>query len=121
MSLIQRPASLADSLNNPTSKECHVAKKNMSGRKPGGAAGIAVIEDAPDSTPTPEAVVRAAPVAETPPAKAKGQAKAKDEQPSSGNFGIGEIRKAAAFANSVGGLDKAIALLQILKVAKEVQ
>jgi len=96
-----------------------VAKKNMSGRKPGGAAGIAVIEDAPDSTSTPEAVDRDAPVAETPPAKAK--AKAKDEQPSGGNFGIGEIRKAAAFANSVGGLDKAIALLQILKVAKEVQ
>ena len=29
--------------------------------------------------------------------------------------------KAVAFANSVGGLDKAIALLQIVKVAKEVQ
>ena len=34
---------------------------------------------------------------------------------------IGDIRKAVAFANSVGGLDKALALLQILKVAKEVQ
>jgi hypothetical protein len=30
-------------------------------------------------------------------------------------------KKAAAFANSIGGLDKAIAVLQILKVAKEVQ
>ena len=38
-----------------------------------------------------------------------------------GNFGVAEIRKAAAFANSVGGLDKAISLFQILKVAKEVQ
>jgi hypothetical protein len=96
-----------------------VAKKNMSGKKPSGAASIAVVEDAPESTSTPEPVVRPAPVAETPPAKTK--EKAKDEQTASGNFGIGEIRKAAAFANSVGGLDKAIALLQILKVAKEVQ
>jgi hypothetical protein len=34
---------------------------------------------------------------------------------------LGDIKKAAAFANSVGGLDKAVSLLQILKVAKEVQ
>ena len=33
----------------------------------------------------------------------------------------GAVRKAAAFVNSIDGLDKAIALLQILKVAKEVQ
>lgn len=42
-----------------------------------------------------------------------------DTQPGD-NFGVGDIRKAAAFANSIGGLDKAIAVLQILKVAKEV-
>jgi hypothetical protein len=90
-----------------------VAKKNMSGKKPSGAASIAVVEDLPESTSTPEPVLRPAPVAETPPAKVK--EKAKDDQSSGGNFGIGEIRKAAAFANSVGGLDKAIALLQILK------
>lgn len=49
------------------------------------------------------------------------KAKAKPEQQSAGNFGVGDIKKAAAFANSIGGLDKAISLLQILKVAKEVQ
>lgn len=53
--------------------------------------------------------------------KAERKPKAKAEPQANGGFGIGEIRKAAAFANSIGGLDKAIALLQILKVAKEVQ
>ena len=38
-----------------------------------------------------------------------------------GHFAVSDIKKAAAFANSIGGLDKAIAVLQILKVAKEVQ
>lgn len=56
---------------------------------------------------------------ETPPTKAK--TKAVDDQSSNSNVGIGDIRKAVAFSNSVGGLDKAIAILQILKVAKEVQ
>ena len=56
---------------------------------------------------------------EAPPAKTK--VKAADDQSSSGNVGISDIRKAVAFSNSVGGLDKAIAILQILKVAKEVQ
>ena len=56
---------------------------------------------------------------ETPPTKSK--AKAVEDQSSSSNVGIGDIRKAVAFSNSVGGLDKAIAILQILKVAKEVQ
>lgn len=96
-----------------------MSKKNMSGKKPGGAAAMAVVEDPADVIPVTEAVVRANPVIEMPSSAAK--AKAKDEQPSSGNVGLGDIRKAAAFANSVGGLDKAIALLQILKVAKEVQ
>ena len=96
-----------------------MAKKNMSGRKLSGAAGIEVTEDLADSNHAPEAETSATPAAETTPSKPKG--KAKDDQPSGGNVGLGEIRKAAAFANSVGGLDKAIALLQILKVAKEVQ
>lgn len=96
-----------------------MAKKNISNRKPGGASGIAVIDDFDDVIQTSEAGTSAMPAPETPPSRAKG--KAKDDQPTSGNFGIGEIRKAAAFVNSVGGLDKAIALLQILKVAKEVQ
>ena len=51
----------------------------------------------------------------------KKERKAKAEPQSEGNFSVGDVRKAAAFVNSVGGLDKAIALLQILKVAKEVQ
>jgi len=80
---------------------------------------MAVVEDPAEVIPVPESVVRANPVIETPSSMAK--AKVKDEQPSSGNVGLGDIRKAAAFANSVGGLDKALALLQILKVAKEVQ
>jgi hypothetical protein len=51
----------------------------------------------------------------------KRTAKAKAEQPSDELFGVGDVKKAAAFVNSIGGLDKAIAVLQILKVAKEVQ
>ena len=96
-----------------------MAKKNMSGRKPSGMAGIAVTEDSADLSQAPEAMTSATTTAEKSPARPK--VKAKEEQPSNGNVGIGDIRKAAAFANSVGGLEKAIALLQILKVAKEVQ
>lgn len=47
------------------------------------------------------------------------KAKEKPAQQPSGSVGVAEIKKAAAFANSVGGLDQAIALLQILKVARE--
>jgi hypothetical protein len=54
-------------------------------------------------------------------AKPKRTAKAKPEQQATGHFAVSDIKKAAAFANSIGGLDKAIAVLQILKVAKEVQ
>lgn len=42
-----------------------------------------------------------------------------EDQP--GNVGIAEIKKAVTFINSVGGLDNAIALVQIVKVAKDVQ
>jgi len=90
-----------------------MAKKNT--RKPSGAAGIAVIEEISDDlrheTNGDEAIA----------SKVSRKAKAKPEQQSAGNFGVGDIKKAAAFANSIGGLDKAISLLQILKVAKEVQ
>ena len=55
--------------------------------------------------------------AEKPSPKAK---KSADKAPS-GHVDVGDIKKAAAFVNAIGGLDKAIALLQILKVAKEVQ
>jgi hypothetical protein len=44
-----------------------------------------------------------------------------ENAPSSEHFGVSDIGKAAAFANLIGGLDKAVAVLQILKVAKEVQ
>lgn len=96
-----------------------MAKKSTNSRKPSGIAGIAVTEDSADLSQAPEAMTNAAPTTEKKgPALPKNKAK---EEPSCGNVGIGEIRKAAAFANSVGGLEKAIALLQILKVAKEVQ
>jgi len=90
-----------------------MVKKNT--RKPSGAAGIAVIEEISDDL---RHETNGDDVITTPSSR---KAKAKPEQPSAGNFGVGDIKKAAAFANSIGGLDKAISLLQILKVAKEVQ
>ena len=64
-------------------------------------------------------------VADTPvfdePQAPKSKSKPTEEQASAGSVGISDIRKAVAFANSVGGLDRAIGLLQIVKVAKEVQ
>ena len=92
-----------------------MAKK--SGGKPRGVAGIEVIEDdeeARDDLRSENNGDRSA--AGTKPSR---KAKEKAVQQSSGNVGVAEIKKAAAFANSVGGLDQAIALLQILKVARE--
>lgn len=51
----------------------------------------------------------------------RSRAKAADDASSNANVGLSDIRKAVAFVNSVGGLDKALGLLQILKVAREVQ
>jgi hypothetical protein len=116
LSLFPGPASLSGSSHTPKLKERDMAKRIQ---KPRGAAGIGIIDDPDEMTEVPEAVDRAAHEPEKSPSKTK--KKAKDDQQSSGNFGVSEIRKAAAFANSIGGLDKAIALLQILKVAKEVQ
>ncbi|MBC7967259.1 MAG: hypothetical protein H7Z17_15195 [Fuerstia sp.] len=96
-----------------------MVKKNTSGRKPGGAAEIAVVQDSADRSEAPEAATSASPSEEATPSKTKG--KTKEEQTSNGSVGISDIRKAVAFTNSVGGLDNALALLQILKVAKEVQ
>ena len=95
-----------------------MAKKNLNGRKSGGASSIATIEDSADHDRATEAAVSTTHDVDT---SSKPKRKTKDDQPSNGNFGVGEVRKAAAFANSIGGLDKAIALLQILKVAKEIQ
>ena len=100
-----------------------MAKKNSSSRKPADDSGIVAdsvdSEGTGNSTETPETYATVAPADETPalkPSKAKAA-----EEPATGSVGLGDIRKAVAFANSVGGLDKAIALLQIVKVAKEVQ
>ena len=97
-----------------------MAKKNTPNRKSSGAAAIKTVEDDVDHNDTEmshesnggETASAAAP---------KRTAKSKADQPSEGNFGVSEIKKAAAFVNSVGGLDKAMTLLQILRVAKEVQ
>lgn len=88
-----------------------MVKRNMNGRK-----GISVIDDPTETEQAVEDVARHE--EESAPKKER---KAKAEAQSEGNFGVGDVRKAAAFVNSIGGLDKAIALLQILKVAKEVQ
>jgi hypothetical protein len=102
-----------------------MAKKSKGPRKPSGTAAIPIIEDDVEQGASQEAQgveevqsEAEAPAAAKKPARA---AKAKAEQASNEQIGIGDIRKAAAFVNSVGGLDKALSLLQILKVAKEVQ
>jgi hypothetical protein len=99
-----------------------MVRKSTPSRKAGGAAGIPTIEDEGDHETVGtqhEANGVAHPVANA--TETKRTSKSKADQPSDGHFGVGDIKKAAAFANSIGGLDKAIALLQILKVAKEVQ
>ena len=96
-----------------------MAKKNTSSRKPAGESSITDDDVSNDLSETPEAEMTAAPANETPASK-PGKAKPVEDS-ATGNVGLADIRKAVAFANSVGGLDKAIALLQIVKVAKEVQ
>jgi len=94
-----------------------MVKKNVNGRKSSGTAGIAVIEDPAETVHDVEDAAHHEEEVTVP----KKERKTKAEPQSEGNFGVGDVRKAAAFVNSIGGLDKAIALLQILKVAKEVQ
>jgi hypothetical protein len=98
-----------------------MAKKNA--KKPSGAAGMKVIDDDPDDATNDlrheSNGIQSDSEASTP--KPKRNLKTKVEQHSNENVGVSDIKKAAAFANSIGGLDKAIAVLQILKVAKEVQ
>lgn len=102
-----------------------MAKKSKGPRKPGGTAAIQVIEDDVEQAAGEQAqgveegqLEAESPAAAKKPARA---AKPKTELASNEQIGIGDIKKAAAFVNSVGGLDKALSLLQILKVAKEVQ
>ena len=93
-----------------------MAKKSSG--KPRGVAGIEVIEDDNNDARNE---LRSEDNGERSSAGAKAGRKAKENavQQPSGSVGVAEIKKAAAFANSVGGLDQAIALLQILKVARE--
>ena len=94
-----------------------MAKKNA--KKPSGAAGMKVIDDDLDDL-RHETNGNQSDL-DVSVAKPKRNLKSKVDQSSSGHFGVSDIKKAAAFANSIGGLDKAIAVLQILKVAKQVQ
>lgn len=97
-----------------------MAKKNS--RRPSGAAAIQTIEDEVEegtATSHHETNGESHPEAAAP--KPRKSGKSKGDQASEGSVGVADIKKAAAFVNSIGGLDKAIALLQILKVAKEVQ
>ncbi|MCE9556857.1 MAG: hypothetical protein K8T91_26215 [Planctomycetes bacterium] len=94
-----------------------MAKKNANGRKPSGIARIATIEASPDLDASDEGVEHLMP--EEASAPSKRQRKAKAEPVTSENYSVADIRKAATFVKSVGSLDKAIAVLQILKVAKE--
>lgn len=96
-----------------------MVKRNTNGRKSNGTAGIAVIEDPAETEHEVEDLVHSQHEEEV--TVPKKERKAKAEAQIDGSFGVGDVRKAAAFVNSIGGLDKAIALLQILKVAKEVQ
>lgn len=97
-----------------------MAKKNPSSRKTTEESSIAVGDVSTDLHETSGPKTRAAAADETPLSKPS-KAKATEDQATTGSVGLGDIRKAVAFANSVGGLDKAIALLQIVKLAKEVQ
>jgi hypothetical protein len=97
-----------------------MAKKNV--RKPSGAAGIAVVEhDLDEVTDDRRHETNGnRPDSEPNAAKPGRKGRAKPNQQLTGHFAVSDIKKAAAFVNSVGGLDKAIVVLQILKVAKEV-
>ena len=98
-----------------------MAKKNTSRRKPTDESDIAVEDVSNDQSQAAESETTATATAKAERSSSKpGKAKTA-EDPATGSVGLGDIRKAVAFANSVGGLDKAIALLQIVKVAKEVQ
>ena len=98
-----------------------MAKKKA--RKPSGAAGMAVVEDGADDAKNDVAHESKGiqSDSEVSSLKPERKAKVKPDHQSNGNVAVSDIKKAAAFANSIGGLDKAIAVLQILRVAKEVQ
>ncbi|HEX4146487.1 MAG TPA: hypothetical protein VHY91_23505 [Pirellulales bacterium] len=100
-----------------------MAKKSSHPRKPSGAASIDTIEDDldRDGVDTHHETNGSESTAVASASRSKRPNKAKMEQSSDEHFGISDIKKGATFVNSIGGLDKAIAILQILKVAREVQ
>ncbi len=75
----------------------------------------------PDSEPEATKTAGDDSAAVTPSASVKSKSRPGDDQSTDGGIGISDIKKAVAFSPSVGGLEKAVALLQILKVAKDVQ
>ena len=96
-----------------------MAKKNTSSRKPTEESNIGVGEVSTSLHETSASETIAA--ADETPLSKPNKSKVTEDQAATGSVSLSDIRKAVAFANSVGGLDKAIALLQIVKVAKEVQ
>lgn len=96
-----------------------MARKTAISRKPAIDNDETATEAAVDNKDGLESAAGSSHEDDAPPSKAK--IRSSDDQSAGSNVGIGDIRKAVAFSNSVGGLEKAIALLQILKVAKEVQ
>ena len=101
-----------------------MAKKNTSSRKPTEESNIGVgeVSTSLHETSASETIAAAAAAdADETPLSKPNKSKVTEDQAATGSVSLSDIRKAVAFANSVGGLDKAIALLQIVKVAKEVQ
>lgn len=100
-----------------------MAKKNASVRRPMNDAEFSGEEIDSNSADSADAAVSVSvpeeSAVETVSVKSKG--KVADDPSANSNVSIGDIRKSVAFVNSVGGMDKALNLLQILKVAKEVQ
>jgi hypothetical protein len=97
-----------------------MAKKNSVGKKSADEI-IPELEDVAEALVAVAPATQSAVVHEDVPQVKTPKPKATEDPGATGSVGLGDIRKAVAFANSVGGLDKAIALLQIVKVAKEVQ
>ena len=87
-----------------------MAKKKAVSQKTPSQPAENTVDDAPAEISTKDS-----------PPSTKSKPKTSDDPASDGGVGIGDIKKAVAFSNSVGGLEKAVALLQILKVAKDVQ
>ena len=102
-------------------QEQKMAKKNTSSRKPTEESNIGVVEVSTSLHETSASETIAAADADETPLSKPNKSKVTEDQAATGSVSLSDIRKAVAFANSVGGLDKAIALLQIVKVAKEVQ